>query len=164
MLDITRLQAGKLRLEKEPLDLSALVREVIQRFERQIMASGSSIRIEAPEPVQGRWDRYRIEQVFTNLLTNAVKYGAGNPISVAVWGTTEGGHLRVSDGGIGIAAEDQLRIFRQFERATGEDSGTTGLGLGLYIVRQIVESHGGKITVQSESGRGSSFTVELPYE
>jgi len=164
MLDVTRLQSGMLKLDFEKVDLSTLVREVTERFERQILEAECKVSIEAPAPVIGDWDRYRIDQIFTNLLTNALKYGSRKPIRIAV--TREGGigRLVVSDQGIGIAKEDQGRVFERFERAVQARGTATGLGLGLYIVRQIVESHGGAISVQSEAGAGSTFVVDLPLE
>jgi signal transduction histidine kinase len=113
--------------------------------------------------LEGVWDRFRLEQALVNLLTNAMKYGAGKPIEVHL--SSEGGKALVSirDHGIGIAKENQERVFSRFERAVGEGT-FTGLGLGLYITRQIVLAHDGVIKVQSELGHGSTFTMELPFE
>jgi two-component system CheB/CheR fusion protein len=164
MLDITRLHSGKLQLTIERVDLHALVREVIERFDRQLQVAGCVVSVESSNAVVGEWDRYRIEQVFTNLLTNAMKYGARKPVHVVISAGSSTAQLVVRDEGVGIAKEDQARIFQQFERAVSKETMITGLGLGLYIVRQIVESHGGSIVVQSEFGRGSTFTVELPLK
>ena len=162
MLDITRLHAGKLMLELKQMDLTALVKGVVDRFDQQLKTAVCTVSIEAPRPVVGAWDRDRLEQVVMNLLTNAVKYGARSPIQITVVAEGSKAKLTVRDQGIGIAKEDQARIFQQFERAVSGKSKASGLGLGLYIVRQIVESHGGLITVQSELGQGSTFSVELP--
>jgi signal transduction histidine kinase len=164
MLDVTRLQSGKLQLDIEKVDLSAVVREVTERLERQILQADCKVSIDAPAPVIGDWDRYRVEQIYTNLLTNALKYGPRKPIRVSV--TREGafGRLVVRDQGIGIAKEHQGKIFDRFERAVQVGNTATGLGLGLYIVRQIVESHRGTVSVNSEVGLGSAFVVELPLE
>lgn len=162
LLDVTRITTGRLRLELERVDLAAVVRDVIARFDEQLTRSGSRVETHADAAVVGRWDRLRVEQIVTNLLSNAIKYGAGKPIEVNV--AAEGGEARllVRDQGLGIAADDVERIFERFERAgTGYHD---GLGLGLYIVRQIVELHGGSIRVASLPGRGAAFTVALPAE
>ena len=110
---------------------------------------------------RGKWDRLRLDQIVTNLLSNAMKYGSGEPIEVAMTGTPEAVRLEVRDHGIGIAPEHQSRIFDRFERAvSGRHYG--GLGLGLWIVRQILDALGGSIRVRSAPGEGSTFTVELP--
>jgi PAS domain S-box-containing protein len=161
LLDVSRVAAGRLELEPEAVDLAEVARGVAARFELELTRSGSSLTLALDGPVVGHWDRLRLEQVVTNLLSNAVKYGAGGPIEVRVEG--EGGLARlvVRDRGIGIAAEDQGRIFGRFERAASSRH-YGGLGMGLYITRQIVEAHGGSVRVASAPGAGSTFTVELP--
>jgi PAS domain S-box-containing protein len=161
MLDITRIQSGKLTLTLEELDLNDLVKEALARLSAQVEATRSTVSFKPGPPARGRWDRFRVEQVFVNLLTNALKYGAGNPIEVGISADTGRAELTVSDRGMGIRQEDQERIFGQFERAVSADS-ISGLGLGLYISRMIVEAHGGRISVSSKEGQGSVFTVELP--
>ena len=119
------------------------------------------MQLHAPLPVLGRWDRLRLEQVLTNLLTNALRYGRDRPVEVRVEGTPEMARLQVRDEGIGIAEEAQERIFGRFERAaSGRNYG--GLGLGLWLTRQLVEAMHGRVQVQSRVGEGSTFTVELP--
>ena len=115
----------------------------------------------ASSPVVGRWDPDRVEQVITNLITNAIKYGQRRPVQVAVQSSTRGATLQVQDHGIGMSSEIMGRLFNPFER--GVSSGHYGgLGLGLYITAQIVHAHGGTISVRSTPGEGSTFTVELP--
>jgi signal transduction histidine kinase len=157
LLDVSRLSAGKLILEEEPLDLVDVVRDVVTHFPRET----APILVEAPAPVPGRWDPLRLEQVITNLVSNAVKYGEGRPVTVRI--ESDGGTaiLGVRDQGIGIAPGALTRIFDRFERATPVRN-ATGLGLGLWIVRQIVEAMGGTVGVESKLGKGSTFTVRLP--
>lgn len=162
LLDISRINTGKLTLEKEEFDLMELIREVLERFQDQLKAIRCETTLEGPDRVSVYWDRFRIEQVIVNLLSNAMKYGAGRPIVIQI-APSIGGRisLAVRDSGIGIAKEDQERIFERFERAvSGKHFG--GLGLGLYIVKQIIEAHEGKVTVTSAVSMGSTFIVDLP--
>src|SRR5262249_44424556 len=138
-----------------------VVREVMDRFEDTCARAGSHLRLEAEGPIVGTWDRSRIEQVITNLLTNAIKYGASKPIDVMATSFQTRARLVVRDGGVRISLEAQARIFRRFERACPSRN-YGGLGLGLWIVRQVIEAHGGTILVESEPGAGSTFTVDLP--
>jgi signal transduction histidine kinase len=160
LLDISRIGEGRLALELEPVDLSDLVCEVAGRFEDELSRAGSTLQLDVPGPVVGQWDRLRLDQVVTNLVANAVKYGHGKPIEV--WVRTDGDRveLAVRDHGIGIPREAQQRIFERFERAVS-DRHFGGFGLGLWISRRIVESLGGTIGVESEPGQGATFTVEL---
>lgn len=161
MLDIARLSTGRYRVLKEEFDLSQLAREVMEKFQPQFQEKGIIATVSAPSPVTGLWDRFRMEQVITNLVSNAIKYGHGKPIHVAVTSDKTHAHLLVRDSGIGIDKKDQLRIFEQFER-TDAVTGIGGLGLGLFIVKQIVDFHGGSIRVESKLTRGSTFIVDLP--
>jgi signal transduction histidine kinase/DNA-binding response OmpR family regulator len=163
LLDVTRLRSNRLDLQLEPFDLRDLVLDVTARFQEEIARWDRHIELSAPQPLVGRWDRTKIDQVLTNLLTNAIRYGANGPIDVTA--ARSGGNvvLSVRDRGDGIAPEDVPRIFERFER--GALAGAKGgLGLGLYIVRRIVEAHGGRIHVESAPGAGSTFTVELPAQ
>lgn len=163
LLDTTRIRAGKLELRRELIDLGIMVRDAVTRIEPEAQQAKTAISVQTIADVTGWWDRSRLEQVIVNLLTNAVKYGSGQPISVSVSRADGAACFVVHDGGIGVPAEDQERIFEAFERGKSlEGSKMTGLGLGLYISRKIVEAHGGKITLKSEPGYGSTFTVKLP--
>jgi len=165
MLDVSRISNGQLAMEMETIDLTRLAKGVTEDFSEQLAETGTSASFEGGPVVLVRCDRYRIEQVVTNLLTNAMKYGNGKPISVRVEQaeSSEGpcAKLIVKDSGIGIAEEHHERIFGRFERAVSPDT-IGGLGLGLYIVRQIIESHGGTVRVQSRLGEGAAFIVTLP--
>ena len=160
LLDISRIRLGRLELQREELELGSVVRGVVKRLGEEGLWPGSPLTLNVEAAVEGWWDRTRLEQVVGNLLANAARYGQGNPVDVTV--RAQGGEacLVVRDRGIGIAPEALKRIFERFERAASRNFG--GLGLGLYIVRQIVEAHGGTISVESELGRGSTFTVKLP--
>ncbi|WNG49783.1 PAS domain-containing protein [Archangium minus] len=161
LLDVSRLSQGKLKLELEDTDLGEMLDEVAAWFAPEAVRVGSVLQVETLTRVTGKWDRLRLEQVVTNLISNAIRYGAGRPIHARV--TVEGdvARLVVRDQGIGIPPEAQERIFQKFERAVSERH-SGGLGLGLYITRGIVEAMSGSIRVESRVGEGSTFTVDLP--
>jgi PAS domain S-box-containing protein len=163
LLDVSRISSGRLRLEIDgPVDLGELVRDVVNRHTEELSRAACPLVVESPEdPVVGTWDRRRLEQVVENLVSNAIKYGAGTAIQIAVADGVDQAVLRVKDQGIGIPPEKLDKVFDRFERAVSARA-YGGLGLGLYITRQIVEAHRGSIRVESEAGRGATFTVELP--
>lgn len=161
LLDVSRISAGRLSLNREDVDLASLTRELVSRMSEELVRAGSEVRLVADAEVVGRWDRLRLEQVLVNLLSNAAKYGAGRPVTVQVEPREAGAALLVRDQGIGVALEDQERIFERFERSESAQH-FKGLGLGLWITKRIVEAHGGSIRVESQPGKGSTFTVELP--
>jgi signal transduction histidine kinase len=162
MLDVTRMRSGALSIEPKPVDLAALARRVVESLAQQAEAAGCAVTLDAPAAVDGTWDEFRIEQVLTNLLTNALRYGGGRPVTVAVAQAGEMAQMSVRDQGIGIAPADQERIFEQFERTADSRKHAPGLGLGLYITRQIVRLHGGEIALESRPGEGALFRVNLP--
>ncbi|KFE66237.1 ATP-binding protein [Hyalangium minutum] len=161
LLDISRITAGSMRLTWEEVDLVSVVHEVALRFEAQATQAHVTIHVQEGGPLVGLWDRLRLEQVVTNLLSNALKYGAGKPVVIGTESDGTHARLTVRDEGIGIAPESLSRIFGRFERAVSERH-YGGLGLGLYITRQIVEALGGVVRVESTPGKGSTFTIELP--
>src|SRR4051812_3465262 len=166
LLDVSTLAAGQLDLQVGPVDLAEVASQVGARFIDEAARLGSPLTIDARERAIGCWDRERLEQMVSNLISNAVKYGDGKPIEVTVRAEErgDGGRARliVRDHGLGIAPGDQERIFGRFERAV--DSGKFGgIGLGLWIVKQIVNVFGGAVTVESAPRAGSTFAVELPY-
>jgi signal transduction histidine kinase len=150
---------GQLVLELADVDFAELVHDVIERLRVRAEQVGSEIIVDIPSS-RGRWDRLRIDQVVTNLVLNALKYGGGRPISIRGTASEQLVTLEVIDRGIGISDDDAVRIFDKFERAVPSHHG--GLGLGLFIARQIVEAHGGAIDVESTLGSGSAFRVTLP--
>jgi PAS domain S-box-containing protein len=162
MLDVSRIRTGRLTMERESFDLCELMREVVERLKDQFISNRYPVpQISGCSDTVGTWDRMRIEQVITNLLTNAIRYGNHQPISVRIASTFEQVRIEVQDRGIGIAPEARDRIFNRFERAIDANE-VSGLGLGLFITRQIVQAHHGKIWVESQLGKGSTFIVELP--
>jgi PAS domain S-box-containing protein len=161
LLDVTRIQAGRLNLTLEPVDLGALVQDVATRMANDLQKSGCTLALVCAPDVIGRWDRSRLDQVVTNLLSNAIKFGAGSPVDIRVTGSPTVARLLIRDRGIGVPRDARERIFRRFERAVSMDH-YGGLGLGLYIVHRIVEAHGGAVDVESEPGAGATFTVSLP--
>jgi len=161
MMDVTRIRSNALSIRPMEVELQALLARVVDNLSNQAAAAGSAITLEAGQPVTALWDEFRIEQVVINLLTNALRYGEGKPVEVRLRLLPEGACISVRDHGRGISAPDQQRIFEQFSRVASDD-GTGGLGLGLFITRQLVEAHGGSISVQSQPGEGSVFTVTLP--
>ncbi len=163
LLDVSRIATQRFALQVDVVDLGEIAHDVCDRFRPQAEAARSSLDVEADGPVRGRWDRFRIEQVLSNLLSNAIKYGRGKPISVRVTRADDMARVAVHDEGIGIAHGDMSRIFGRFERAVSSRH-YGGMGLGLYIAHEIVEAHSGCILVQSEPGRGSTFTVLLPLD
>jgi protein-histidine pros-kinase len=162
LLDISRITAGRLSLQVEETDLVAIVRGVVEQFHEEAARSGSKVILHAPDVLVVRIDPLRAEQVVTNLLSNAVKYGQGKPVEISLEQDSNGAaQLSVRDHGIGIAPENQARIFQRFERLVSSRN-YAGFGLGLWIVRQIMEAHGGTIHVWSQPGAGSTFTVQFP--
>ncbi len=161
LLDVSTIQAGRLALHLEEVDLVALAQEVAGRFEEELALARSPLLWRIDGPVIGIWDWGRLDQVLTNLLMNAIKYGVGKPIEIRIMEQDGKARLVVADQGIGISPERLPHIFKRFERGVSVRS-YGGLGLGLYIARQIVEAHGGSIGVESTPARGSTFTIELP--
>lgn len=162
LLDVSRIRGGRLELGRSDVDLASIVRDVAGLLADQAARAGCTLRAHADQPVRGQWDGLRLEQVVTNLLTNAIKFGKGAPIDVRVESADGGGaRLVVADHGIGMEPEVAAHIFEPFQRGVSSRH-YGGLGLGLYITRSIVQAHGGTIEVASEVGRGSTFTVTLP--
>jgi PAS domain S-box-containing protein len=161
MLDVSRIATGKLTLHPEAANLGQIAREVLDRLGPVFAQTKCRIVTRIEDLVHGNWDAFRIEQVITNLLTNAARYGDGSDIEIDVKKTESFAIITVRDYGRGIAPDDQERIFQRFERAA-VSSGISGMGLGLFIVREIVQMHGGTIQVESALGEGARFTISLP--
>src|SRR5690606_32928118 len=162
LLDVSRIMHGRLLPARTEVDLARVAQEVVDRYRVALEQSGSELTVRGlDEEICGYWDPLRIDQVIDDLLSNAIKYGEGNPIELAIERDEDRARIVVADQGIGISRADQKRIFDRFERAVSARY-YGGFGLGLWITRQVVEAHGGTIHVESELGKGSVFTVELP--
>jgi signal transduction histidine kinase len=165
VLDLTRLRLGRLPLAADTFDLATLVEEIGTAQRDALAQHGGSLRIDRHGPTTGTWDRARLAQVVTNLLTNAVKHGGG-AVEVTLAGANGTVTIVVRDHGPGIPAGAEERIFHRFEHAGAPDDDRRtsggGLGLGLYIAREIVEAHGGRLTVERPADGGAAFKIELP--
>jgi PAS domain S-box-containing protein len=161
--ELVRVEGGRLGLRREPVDLGEIVHEALTRARTQ--GTQHTLHIETPRfPIVGSWDRDRLGQVLDNLIGNAIKYSPpGGEIAIRVEATDAEGLVRIEDHGIGIAGDVLPRLFERFYQ--GQDPGvSTGLGLGLYIARMLVEAHGGRIWAESEPGQGSTFAISLPRD
>ncbi|WP_437637356.1 sensor histidine kinase [Sorangium sp. So ce854] len=163
LLDVSQLHTGRIELHVEPVDLAEAVEDVVERLGARIAQSGSTVSVRAEPLVVGSWDRSRLEQVISNLLDNALKFGAGAPIEVSVARRDATAELVVQDHGIGIPAERLPHVFERFERAVSSRH-FGGLGLGLHVVKSIVEALGGAVRADSRPGEGTRITVELPCD
>lgn len=161
LLNVARIGAGELTLNRQTCDLAAIVREVSARYREDSEKAHCPLHIHADSFVIGEWDPEQIERVVTTLVTNAMKFGAGKPIEISVTAQEDRACLQVKDLGIGIAEDDQRKLFKRFERVAPLMH-FGGLGLGLYITRKIVNAHGGTIQVRSALGQGACFVVDLP--
>jgi PAS domain S-box-containing protein len=161
ILDVSRLSSGRIDLELDSVDLVESVRDVLTSFEAEFAVARCEVRATMPASVTGWWDRLRIDQVCRNLVSNAVRFGAGRPIHVVVEADDNVATLIVRDYGVGIPPIKQKLIFERFERGF-ETNRSGGFGVGLWVVRNVCAAMGGTVTVSSQPGHGSAFTVELP--
>ena len=161
LLDVSRIATGNVRIELAEVDLTSVVRGVVERAGVAARLARSPLEVDLQEGVVGTWDRLALEQVADNLLSNAIKFGAGKPVSVVLRSDGRRVHLVVRDRGIGIPEEDRARIFARFERAvTRREHG--GFGIGLWLANQLVTAMGGSIAIESAPSLGTTFTVTLP--
>lgn len=163
LLDVSRLTAGRLRLHPSPTDLSAVVRDVVDSYDAEAAFVGTVVETDMPDALPGRWDRLAVEQIVSNLVSNAIKYGGGSSVSISLRRDGDDALLSVRDGGAGISPEDQQKIFEQFEQVVTRTP-RGGFGVGLWLVRWLAQAHGGSISVESRPGEGSTFTIRLPLD
>jgi signal transduction histidine kinase len=161
LLDVSQLASGRLKVDLSPCDLSRVIKDVAERFQEEALNGGSEIRLTVANGVSTRADRFRLDEAIGNVISNAIKYGAGRPIEIQLKTKNEKAILVVQDRGIGIPIEDLSRIFGRFER-TAATQNYGGLGLGLYIAHQIIEQHDGSIRAERRSGGGARIVIELP--
>jgi signal transduction histidine kinase len=161
LLDVSRISAGRLTYHPEPVSLAPFINNIIQGLEEEAIKNGSIIYFRQEDEIQGEWDKHRLEQITVNLITNAIKYGNSNPIFVTIRKSGEQAMIEVKDHGMGISESNLPKIFDRFERV-GNHNGITGLGLGLWIVKKVLEGFNGEISVESKVGEGSTFRVYLP--
>jgi signal transduction histidine kinase len=162
LLDVSRISAGRL-VYVEALELTSFVGDVVERFRETATAAGCHVDVAEARPIVGNWDRLCLDQIVTNLISNAIKYGRGESIELRVQQCGRAARLSVTDHGIGIEAAARQRIFERFARAVSIRN-YPGLGLGLWIVDQCVRALGGTVRAESDLGVGTTFVVELPLE
>lgn len=161
LLDVSQLASGKLKLDLAPCDLGEIIKDVAERLSEQASNAGSEIRMTIGSGIIAPADKFRLDEALSNVVSNAIKYGAGRPIDIQLEDRDAKAVLVVQDRGIGIPAEDLSRIFGRFER-TSVSRNYGGLGLGLYIASQIVEQHKGSIKAENRTAGGTRFVIELP--
>lgn len=162
LLDVSLITTGRMKLQLENTDLVSVTEQVRQSFSEMLKKEKYKIKIHAKSSVVGKWDKVRIEQVITNLVSNAIKYGESRPIEIKIFKTGDQGKLIIKDEGIGIPTQEQKVVFDLFKQASEPKEYKKGLGVGLFVTSQIVKIHGGRIKVFSIPKQGTSFTIELP--
>ncbi|HLL52581.1 MAG TPA: MEDS domain-containing protein [Myxococcaceae bacterium] len=161
LLNVSRAESKASTLQRQRFDLSQLVSDSVERFAEEFARARCRVRLDTPDPVMGHWDRMRLEQVVMNLLQNTIRYAPRSTVDVSI--REEGGQARlvVRDTGPGIAPKDHARVFERFGQAESRHF-AGGFGLGLWVVKQIAEAHGGSVAISSRLGEGAEFTVVLP--
>ncbi|MBR0664461.1 HAMP domain-containing histidine kinase [Roseomonas hellenica] len=163
LLDTSRITSGQLTLERSVVDFSEVARDVLRRQAIAAQLARCEVQADLADRVVGRWDRMALEQITENLVSNAIKFGAGAPVVIRVSAHGQRARLMVRDNGIGIPEADRERIFERFERAvTRREHG--GFGVGLWLSNQLVRAMDGTMHVSSEAGQGASFEVDLPLD
>lgn len=163
LLSVSRITAGRIVVNPELVCLNEVVHDVLERNYPEITRITGKIKLDEQSKVEGMWDRQMVERIVTNLLSNALKYGGEKPIEITVSSVAGMARFGVRDYGIGIAKENQAKIFERFERVA-PISHYAGLGLGLYISRELALAHGGTISVESDLGKGALLTLDLPLK
>ena len=160
LLDVSRVQAGQFRLDPRRIVLSDVVRRVLAASSAVAEHAHCDLTVSLDDQVSGDWDPQAVEQIVENLLSNALRYGAGKPVTISLLAQEAAARLEISDGGVGIAPEHHERIFERFQRVPG--TAAAGFGVGLWVSRELARAMSGDVTVTSAPGRGSTFTLHLP--
>lgn len=161
-LDVTRIRSGSFQLQCRQVDLTSILNQVLANQSPLAAQAGCDVEVTAPAPIEGYWDPMALEEILENLISNAIRYGAGKPIRITLVQTGNVVELTVTDHGIGLPAENHERVFGLFERGEGGSRRTSGFGVGLWISREFARSMHGDIRVMSVPGHGASFTLRLP--
>jgi two-component system, OmpR family, sensor kinase len=164
LLDVTRLNAGEVTLSRTRVNIRHIVREVVEAHADEAVFHRVSLTADVETDAAGLWDPQMLEQILSNLVNNAIKYGGGTPVRLHAIVQDGVARFEISDGGPGISAEQRARIFEKFERAVPNAGYRSGYGLGLWIVGRMVAAHGGTIDVTAAPGGGARFVVSLPLE
>jgi signal transduction histidine kinase len=162
LLDVSRITGGNLCLLPVPCDLAIVVKTVIETFADAARHAGSRIDTDLPPSLPGTWDQLALEQIIGNLVSNAIKYGASRPVMVRLTGSDDAVHLQFRDRGPGMSTEHRGRIFEHFERVVGPSDRHSGFGIGLWVIRHLVEAMHGTIAVEDAQGGGTIVDVALP--
>lgn len=164
LLNLSLITTGRMELNPKKTDLVIITKQVAENFSELLKHDGYKLQIEAESPVYGYWDNNRIEEVIMNLFSNAIKYGQNKPINIKITKDEDVAKFMIKDHGIGISSKEQAFIFDRFKRTKESEELGSGLGVGLYITKQIIKAHHGKIKISSALRKGSTFTIELPIE
>lgn len=163
LLDVTTLSSEPLRLVPDQMDLRQLVLDVLERTRDLMDNTGCQLELETMDEAIGWWDPVRLDTVITNVLSNAVKFGAGRPVALSVRRVGTNATLSIRDHGIGMSSDERVSLFRKFSRVAPKEN-YGGFGLGLWIVAELVHAHGGTVEISSEKNQGTTVTVSLPLE
>lgn len=164
LLNVSLITTGRLKLDREDTDLVGVVKNVLENFSEILKNEKYKVQFDSGKKIVGRWDKNRIEQAVTNLVSNAIKYGEGNPIEIKLENTNSYARFIIHDHGIGISKDDQKILFERFSRSLTSQDYKKGLGVGLYITYQIIKAHKGSVKVMSKLKKGSTFVVDLPMK
>jgi signal transduction histidine kinase len=163
LLEITRLNADQIRLQPSTFDLCELVLDCTHKYEQLATRAGSTLHCDLSAAVVGTWDRLATEQILDNLVSNAIRYGDGKPVTIELESDPGWVRVRVIDRGIGVPPADRERIFQRFQQASGM-ARSGGFGIGLWVASNLARAQGGELAVESETGAGSTFMVRLPRD
>lgn len=163
LLNVSLITTGKMTVEPEKVNLNEIITEAVEKVPAGMNKADYPISFTAKKDIEGKWDKVRMSQAISNLISNAIKYGNDKPVEVMLSNSNSTAHITIKDHGIGIPSHEHKAVFQRFERGKNSNS-QKGLGVGLYITNQIIKAHKGTIKVKSREGHGSTFFVELPIK